>query len=300
MKLPKTRRIRSLSPLLFTAMAGMFLTSSPVFAGQFDWVKGKGTEVCDVYFRYLATERDGDRLTCDREFPSELAELQRPAWESLDPLKNKPLIGRIENYLQAPRDQKASKPWRPVYKDETPDQFYISDLARLAVTQVDIDNDGKPETLAKFRSFSCDTWRTTASPRGPRWVAPIVVLTDNRQDVDRDKTYPLMQNPGKKFVANAAEIDAAEEKLLSDINSRHLPPSVVPEMRKSIPRARFAYTKYAPGVASLMGYDTFLYKQQAYFDKWDEQQGQKGIHTLSVYRTQGGKTDELCRYRWRD
>ncbi len=283
---------------LAASLALFVVLASTAQAGRYEIVKGKGVEVCDVYNKYLSTQRD--ELTCDREFPSDLTDLKRPAWQQLDPMQNKPLIGRIENYLQAPRDEKALKPWRPVYREDSPDELYISELARLALGQVDIDNDGRPETVVRFRDFRCDSWGQAASPRGPRWVAPIVVLNGSKQDVDREKTYPLMQNPNKTYISNAKAVEKAKELLFAKEKQSLAPPISYSEMRRSIPDLLFAYSKYSPGNPELQGYDAFLFKQQAYFDKWDEQEGRKGIHTLSIYRTVNGKTDEVCRYRWQD
>lgn len=284
---------------IVAGMPGMLLATVPAFAGHYDLIKGKGVEVCEEYLTHSVGDSEVE-ATCDREFNSGSPDIKRPVWEQLDPQKNKLLVLRIENYLQTPRDEKAMRPWVPVHREEALDSLYINEFARLATTQLDINNDGKPETVARFRSYRCDTWGQAATPRGPHWVAPIVVLDDTKQDVDREMTYPLMQNPGKKFVANAGVIDASRKSFFERQKETHAPPASFSELKKNIPDPEFVYSKYAPGSAERMGYDAFLFKQRTYFDKWDEQDGQKGIHILSVYHTQGSSTEDVCRFRWQD
>ena len=174
-----------------------------VVAGYYETVEGEKTEVCKVYFEYLKTQKAP--LICQRDFPPENTQLQRPAWQQLDINKNKLLILRIENYLQIPRDENATQPWSPLWSENDLANYDVTKPGRsLHKAVLDIDNDGKKEVVVKYRSYTCHEWDYSA--RAPSWRAPIVVMEEARQMVDIEQTYLLMQNRDKRYLTNYDEI----------------------------------------------------------------------------------------------
>ena len=134
------------------------------------------------------------------------------------------------------------------------------------------------------RSFMCQTW----DDKAPHWRAPIVVLDVTKQSVDIEKTYSLMQNPMKVYVTNADEIANYFKTNRTQKNiSKHRPKSIYKE------------SKYAAGGSELQGYDIFLFKGTAYFDKWDEVRNGDAYQTLTVYQTISTDTKNICRYQFR-
>ena len=54
-------------------------------------------------------------------------------------------------------------------------------------SQIDIDNDGKMENVIKYSNGYC--------PGGNYFGSSLMVLNDDKSEVDTKKTKPLLQNP---------------------------------------------------------------------------------------------------------
>lgn len=271
-------------------MIVLMLSSGTVLAGEYILEKGKGVEVCDVYYEYLKIQKYP--LTCKRNFPSNIKNLKRPDWKKLDNNKNKLLILRIENYLRIPKDEKATQPWVPVEKEVNFDKYNVNTPGRLLYT-VNIDNNGKKEILVKYRSFLCHEYDTN---KEPRWKAPIVVLDDEGSNLNIEKTYPLMQNVGKLYVTNVDEI-IRRNKNFFQLRKDNMP---YIERIKLIPviKGKMKSTVYAAGLAKHQGYDVFEFKNERYFDKWDEERRGKSYQSLTIYKNMKSSISATCRYQY--
>lgn len=259
----------SLRCFLLTVFVTMNVTSA--FAGSYTLTKGKGVEVCEQYMKFLATQKTA--LNCDRNIPPEFSPLKKPNWQKLDLWENRELILRIEDYLTIPNDYKATKPSsREKNEDSIEYAHKHGTPLYLWSADIDIDNDGRKETVLKYRSHSCQSWD---GPKPPLWRAPIVVFDMSKRVIDIEKTHLLMQNEGKHYVSNWDEA------------------------KKTGKRLEFSYSKYAPGSSVLQGYDAFIYSNETFFDRWDENKQGKHYETLTVYKTEKHKTAEVCRYQFR-
>jgi len=265
---------------------------------RYKLIKGKGIKVCEAYARYLATQIY--QLRCDRDVPPQIAELQKPSWKELDVKENKLLVLRIENYLEIPRDEKATAPFRPVHREGELTTYSPPMHARLAVAQIDIDNDGNKETVARYRSFMCQEW--DIAERAPHWKGPLVVFDSNSKRIDIEKTYPLMQNPWKVYVGNSEAIEKAEKDYFEASRKAWTPDPKEfakrnTELRKLIPKAKYENSRYSPGISMRKGYDAFEFMGKSFFDQWNEEKGD-GYQSLTVYQTESGETDEICRFQY--
>ena len=285
------------------------VVANMVFAGSYEQIEGKGIAVCDAYFQYLKTQRGP--LTCKREFPSEILQLQRPSWLQLDLNENKLLAIRIENYLQIPRDEKSTLPWTPAWGEDELSDFSVTKPGRsLFIADIDIDNDGIKETVTKYRSYSCHTWDFPT--KEPSWKAPIVVVDENKQFVNIERTYPLMQNRDKRYLANYDELQVRFNELerkrkarKNEIYRRMKAGESYVDLTESLPvvsvpkvEAKFKPSVFAAGSAKHQGYDVFVFNNITYFDKWDEELKESRYQVLSVYKNNKGTVETLCRFQY--
>ena len=161
--------------------------------GVFEMLEGQGVELCEACFKALEA-LPSDLTGCERPYDAELG-LSAPEWTELDPLKNLSLVKRVRLLVT------------PIEKEKIPGSIYDGDnfkreikgLMRqgrvaLFLAKIDIDNDGRPESVLKFRDGAC------VDPYDDFHVQfqPLVVLKDDRATIDRRKTDLVMQNPRKR------------------------------------------------------------------------------------------------------
>lgn len=164
-------------------------------------------------------------------------------------------------------------------RPEKDTEYRASDpFVRLWVTNLDIDNDGIPESVFKYRSWSC---RNKWDERRSHFAA--LYVFDSKGELDREKTWHLMQNPEKKYATNSSEaLDGKDVDL------------------------KYEYSKYAPGFMRLVTYDVFLFQGKTYFDRWHDADFNPALElelsplhqSLQVFLTENDATREICRFKY--
>jgi len=184
----------------------------------FKFVRGKGVPVCDAYKKFLDAvadragkggPNDQDRLMCMRQIPAEFAALSQPQWTEINPLEHTDLatqvalalgygwedlqqrrLGSSETVLRAIKDEVR------VRYQSAHDKWYLS--------EADIDNDGRPELLVKYRRGRCNPdW-----PDVDHYEIPIVAFDRGGQLLDPVRTRQiLLKTPEQSFDVTAQSFD---------------------------------------------------------------------------------------------
>lgn len=205
------KRMRGRSILVFSVMwllsvdAALADSTRRPF-GVFEMLEGQGVEVCEAClkaFEAIASGPDGVGLSgCERNYSSEYG-LSAPQWTELPPLKHLSLLKEVMLFLM-PLDPesyigtgRSSMFEGTIY--ETDDMFRREITGELkyeriaiAQTNVDIDNDGRPDPLFTYRSGYC------TNPQAPAPSRALVVLTQDRKSIDKAKTDVVTQNELKE------------------------------------------------------------------------------------------------------
>lgn len=167
-----------------------FLTSS-VAAEEYEIVQGKDVEVCKVCLENLHQQSNKDAV-CSRQYKTELG-LQPVTWNTLKPLDDLSFLKRIMQYVE-----KRTPPLKLPFSGYDDEKAFRREIRResvtgwlvLSITDVDIDNDGSPEPVVKYRHSEC-----TEDYGPPKLTQTLVVLTADRAHIDPAKTSHVMQNP---------------------------------------------------------------------------------------------------------
>lgn len=155
--------------------------------GRYELVKGKGVAVCEVYGRNLNDSGEIWPMNCERKVLPEFAKegLAHPEWRKLDAVNHFDLVVDVDKLFN-PTAYQREKAWKG-YMDNLKAQAE-QDTISLNLADLDINNDGKPESTIKF-SYGC------APPgSGGWWATPILVADSSLKMVDLPKTRPLLQN----------------------------------------------------------------------------------------------------------
>ena len=168
--------MKRLKAVAVTAVV-LLLTAGPVLAGQYELARGKGVKVCEAYRKNLNSFQPSYPMRCNRPVNPEFKDFQKPKWEQIDGIKDFDLIVKVDKLL------------RPSYYAHIKPEVMSSSLRaniesgnyKFSLTTVDIDNDGRVEPVLRYLD-SC--W---PGNRGP-WGTPLVVLKQDKRDVDVSKT----------------------------------------------------------------------------------------------------------------
>lgn len=176
--------------------------------GVFTMLEGQGVEVCEAClkaFKAIESGLDGGGLNgCERNYDSQYG-LSAPEWTDLPPLKHLALLKQVMLFLGPVNPEfygtgKSSMYEGTIYETDEIFQRQITeelqyDRHALARTKIDIDNDGHPELVTKYRNGACGD-----SEYGSRSYASqaLVVFTTDRKTIDQSKTDVVMQNTGKR------------------------------------------------------------------------------------------------------
>lgn len=158
---------------------------SVCFAGEYELVKGKGIGVCEAYGKNLNSFNPENLyfMACDRKINPIFTDFKKPEWEKLGCQENMELLKKIElflgNYVVTSDN---SQGWKD----------YIKSLIKgkrisIELSKIDINNDGKKENVIKYNHGVC--------PAHNLYGAPLLVLNNNLNEIDIEKTKPLLQNP---------------------------------------------------------------------------------------------------------
>ncbi len=266
--------------------------ASTAQAGRYELEKGKGVEVCEAYEKNLNSFKPRAPFRCDRPISPEFKDFTKPVFkgpESLpvDRVVPGAVIRKVERFLWE-RDvnpvyyfpvtewpkwkgtkEQYDQAWRKYnYNRES------NYMNRWKIAEVDIDNDGTPETV--YRDGQC--------PSG----ALLLVVNKDMTDIDRAKTELVMPHPSRK-AQGLGEFRPLEK----DAPDYH-------------PDKKFGRTWVEDSLHGA-GYDVFRYKNKTYFDLWwfdhPDYQSKSDIEVgkpLSVFVIDNKQTREICTYRYRD
>ncbi len=162
----------------------IFLLPLYVLAGEYVFVKGEGAEVCEAYKKNLNSFNPHNEyaMACERKVNPQFSDFQKPEWQKMDLRKNIELLKKIELFLGNYGDPSNNiEGWEEYIESRIKEEYISIDLC-----QIDINNDGKKESVIKYNDGSC--------PEG-HYGAALLVLNDDRTEIDIQKTKPLLQNP---------------------------------------------------------------------------------------------------------
>lgn len=146
---------------------------------RYEFVKGKDIRVCEAYKKNLDSTLGYP--SCNRKLV--LPEFSRPQWRRLDGLANIEFVRRIDDFLNGGRKPINERPYMEHLKGRLEDRSIELDIAN-----VDIDNDGVPDKIIKYKVGRCLQ----------RFFAePLVVVSSGEKKVDVKKTELLLQNRAK-------------------------------------------------------------------------------------------------------
>ena len=203
--------------ILILGMLSVFVasvtTAEPPLSSpyHFEMLEGQGVEVCEAClkaFEAIAWGPDEVGLSgCERNYESAFG-LSAPSWTELEPLKHLALLKKVMMFL-SPVDPEShvGRGLAPlegtIYENDDTFKRQIKGemkYERIAISRamIDIDNDGRPEPVFKYRDGNCPNPNAPPPPRAMGPSRALVVLTSDRKGIDRNKTDIVMQNDGKR------------------------------------------------------------------------------------------------------
>lgn len=243
----------------------------PAIAGEYVLIKGKGVEVCEEYGKNLNSFNLHNKyvMACERKINPEFTDFKKPEWVVVDLWENRKILEKIARFLGERHPISSKKVGKEPHYSYSDFQEWEGQLRNMIEgkyaptveeVQIDIDNDVNKENIIKYSDGNC--------PGGNYFGAALIVLNDNKSEIDIEKTKQLLQNP------------QYYPKLPNELLSRGWEFSM---------------------------YDVFLYKGKSYFNRWSGNQapGSKDkIDILKVFVTETNKakkvsTKEICRYRFK-
>lgn len=162
--------------------------------------EGKGVEVCEVYQKNLEA-LGNPNLACERKVsPKYKGIIKLPKWRKLDFFENRNLWNQVERMANGEvcdpiRMESRNNPnddQRTI--DELAERYqaniqrYNTELYKLNVVDMDVDNDGKSELVLREHSGLCGEHTHYHS-------VALFVLNEKGDTVDLQKTRPLFQDP---------------------------------------------------------------------------------------------------------
>lgn len=160
------------------------LTGAPAIAGNYELVKGGGVEVCEAYLENLNSFDNYMPMNCSRDVNPKLKMLSKPAWQNIDAVKNFELLQAVDKFLSPLTHMHVTPEYINLLKSGARGGGIF-----MFQTEIDIDNDGNPETVLKYEWGPC-----TPEGKAIDWGTPIVVLDKPMTAVQAEKTLPLLQN----------------------------------------------------------------------------------------------------------
>jgi hypothetical protein len=205
--LARVRTNALLSFLLSTCLGASAITTCARDGATFTWLKGKGAPVCEQYKSYVESIEDpldihhGERtwdqkLMCARTIPARFYVFTQPMWRELDPGDRVPMMVSIFDNLSY--DVQNYPGFEKIAKDPRHIEAIISSLKlnhenghyRWYLANADIDNDGKPETIVKWRKGRCNRF----APDSQHYSIPILIM--DPQDAVNGKLSRRVINQG--------------------------------------------------------------------------------------------------------
>ncbi len=245
--------------IFMVAAVGSVAFTHPAHAGNYELIKGKGVEVCEAYGKNLDSSEPTTPMICERMINPELKAFKKPEWRNLGEEQTFSLV--IEDNNLTLRSTGSSKTeaqkegFAEWVREQIKDRFLVMQTAQL-----DIDNDGVPETVLKERSGDCPMHQASS--------VSFSVLAKDGQHYDLEKSRYI--NDGFSRVVAALKKDVKPEN------------------------ARLAGMRDKEFVGGNI-YDVFLYQDKTYFDMWVTGVDSGRLH---VFLRKNGHTKNICTYRF--
>ena len=184
----------------------------PLIPGEYVLVKGEGMEVCEEYGKNLNSFKLYSKydMACERKINPEFTEFKTPEWRKMDLWKNRKFLKKVERFLglqqrRYGRDpHKNPKEWERLLKERISETDFPT---TIMTSQIDINNDGKKENIIRYNDGAC--------PIGNFFGAPLIVLNDDKSEVDIEKTKPFFQNP--QFTIPIEPFSSAWQSTMYDV-----------------------------------------------------------------------------------
>lgn len=156
---------------------------SAALADSYELVEGKGVAVCEAYKTNLNSFAYRYPMACERRINPDFNNFKELEWKELNAWENRELIIELTKFIDpgAKSVDVSREFWLRVLKRDIE-----NGQVRLRVAKVDIDNDGKIETVLKYQYGACSLAHLYATP--------ILVLDETGKHLDKQKTLPLLQN----------------------------------------------------------------------------------------------------------
>ncbi len=161
-----------------------------IFADGLVLVKGKDVPVCEAHYKNLKAmdPRYVEGMVCERDkYYPEQNGITRPKWEEMDLKENMELVKKIKKFL----DEGDQFTKRKMYDDEKEYESYLELILRIGdamyFTNVDINNDGKPEKIILYNDARCMYTHV--------YARSLLVWDEDEKLIDVKETEPLLQNP---------------------------------------------------------------------------------------------------------
>jgi uncharacterized protein YecT (DUF1311 family) len=165
-------------------------------------VLGRGIKVCEEYEKIVRDMESS--LMCARKIPAKHESLgfTQPVWREIDPIDYMELVVAMNDRMTL-----AWNSANPKYH-QTPGQRveasgdsltlnYRNNHYKWYLSEADVDNDGVPETLVKFRKGRCnDAW-----PDVDHYAIPIMVRDVSGKSIDMSKSRQLLRRGASSTLA---------------------------------------------------------------------------------------------------
>jgi hypothetical protein len=202
------RGLRLIAGILWLLMAQIVTadTTLPPFA-VFEILEGQGVEVCEAClqaFEAIGLGADGVGLSgCERNYASEYG-LSAPQWTDLSPLTHRSILKRVmlflmpldpESYVGTGRStmfEGTIYETDDIFKREIKTEMKHERL-EIARSMIDINNDGRPEQVLKYRTGIC------SNPQAPPATRALDVLGPDRRSIDGIKADLVLRNDRKRI-----------------------------------------------------------------------------------------------------
>lgn len=271
---------------LFTLMAIGLLSgcSKETVARGYELDKGKGEEVCEAYAENLRLLKPNKIQICHRRISPLLKDFSEPEFTRFY-TDSKTIYPNIARFLWE-RDANPVYYYRPSNNEEwkgTPKQYkiawkdYLATRKRRAglghkITSVDIDNDGELDEI--YLDRACGNYGSI-----------MMVLTKDRNEIDKKKTELVMQHPSRKEARwpNYVDVKEGDWAATSFVGQGYM---------------------NAPDAIHHVFYDVFSYKDKTYFDQWWNRhvdfKGRSNHEAgrLRVFRIENDTRREICSYKF--
>jgi hypothetical protein len=134
-------------------LVGVVVLSKPAWAVRYELEKGEPYGLCRAYVQALNSVDRKLPMACKRRFPEDFKKFRKPRWKSLDPNSMAMAFWRQLYDIQSRalnKQKNTDKGWS-IFKSNRLKISLENDLIDMDKTRVDIDFDGKTDTVIRVR-----------------------------------------------------------------------------------------------------------------------------------------------------